>query len=199
MTTTRRALALLTLTLAVLVTATLPANAAFDDRAPAVTATVGTLTVQPPTNVKVDSYCVVTTTETRHTVYRDPVTGATSTRSYSVTSSSQGTRTNQNGNTTSTVAGPGTNETTTTTTTVDTELYATASWTRSTTPDVQGYLMTAHLGNGYTFVMEQGANSTSMSANADADYISTSLKLSIDTLTTYKWTASSALSKNLSC
>jgi hypothetical protein len=196
--TTLRAVVLLALTVALVIGAGIPANAAFTDNA-TVQTTVGTVTVQPPTNVNVTTYCVVTTTEVRQTVYRNQWTGATQTTSYSVTQSSQNTQTNQNSSSTTTEPGPGWNETTTITRTVDTELYATASWTRSTTPNVAGYLMTAHLGNGQTFVMQQGADATSMSAHADADYLSTSLTMTIDTLTTYKWTASSAQSKTLKC
>jgi hypothetical protein len=197
--TTRRALVLLALTVAVVIGAGIPANAAFTDKA-AVQTTVGTVTVQPPTNVKVQTYCVTTTTVWRRIDYRDPVTGAQTMRSNELVSQdTQRSKTNQDSTVPEVTAGPGDGETTTTTTVKDTELYATATWNRSTSDRVAGYAMTAHIGAYYTFTMMQGPDVTSMSANEDADYLSTSLKLTIDTVTTYGWTASSALSKTLTC
>jgi hypothetical protein len=191
MTAVRRSLVVLALTVAVIVGASLPAQALFADST-AVTTTVSTRTVQPPTDVKVSTYCITTTTTRRTT------TSAYGTSTWTTITSESSTK-NVDSSTTTTTSGPRAGETTTTTVTEDTELYASATWTRSTSTNVAGYQMTAHLGNGYTWAMLQSANATSMTANADADYLSTSLKLTIDTVTTYGWTASSALSKTLTC
>ncbi|MFW3172311.1 hypothetical protein [Geodermatophilus sp. CPCC 206100] len=199
MITTRRALVLLALTVAVVLGAVIPANAAFTDNTTAFQASVTTVKVQPPTQVKVNSSCVTTTWTTKRVVYTDPVTGAQTTRSTTHTMTSENSRTNVDSTTTSTTPGPGVGETTTTTVDKDTQLYVSATWNRSTSADVTGYQMSAHLGNGYVFTMLSGADTTSMSADADADYLSTSLKATIDTVTRYGWTAQSALSKTLSC
>ncbi|MGY1592970.1 hypothetical protein ACI79D_13405 [Geodermatophilus sp. SYSU D00708] len=198
MTTVRRTLVLLVLTVAVVVGASLPAQALFADTAAAPAMSLGTLTVQPPTDVDVDTTCFTTTVVTKRT-YRTNSWGGDTLTGYSQSSTTQRSNKNVDGETTDRTNGPGWNEYTITTTSKDTELYASATWTRSTSAKVAGYQMTAHLGNGHTFTMTQGANATSMSANADADYLSTSLKLTIDTVTTYGWTASSALSKTLTC
>ncbi|MGK5173156.1 hypothetical protein [Geodermatophilus sp. CPCC 205761] len=150
MTTTRRALALLTLTLAVLVTATLPANAAFDDPAPAVTATVGTLTVQPPTQVEAKGLCTTTT---------DPATGA-----------------------------------------VTTTVQAKIEWWRSTSPGVTGYVVTAHLNNGASYVMARtDATADEVFDSADASHLQYQPRFTITTLTSYGWTAVSVRSGVLTC
>jgi hypothetical protein len=197
--TTRRVLALLALTVTIVLGAGIPANAQFTDDTTAFQATMRTVKVAPPTNVKVDSYCITTTWTTRVVVYTDPATGAQTTRSNTTSVSSERSRTNVDATTTETTAGPGAGESTTTTVDKDTRLYVTGSWSPSTSADVVGYQMSAHLGNGYVYTMRESPNTTSMSADADADYLSTSLKASIDTVTSYGWTASSALTKNLSC
>ncbi|MGY1623121.1 hypothetical protein ACI789_13055 [Geodermatophilus sp. SYSU D00965] len=198
MTTVRRTLVLLVLTVAVVVGASLPAQALFADTAAAPAMSLGTLTVQPPTSVKVDTSCLTTTVVTRRT-YTSNYWGGSTQTGYSQSTTTQTSRTNVDSTATTRTDGPGWNEYTITTTSKNTELYATASWKPSTSANVSGYQMVAHLGNGDVFTFAQSANATSMSANADADYLSTNLQLTIDTVTTYGWTASSALSKTLTC
>ncbi|MBB3082831.1 hypothetical protein [Geodermatophilus sabuli] len=175
------------------------AGAAFDDRTAPVQATVGTVTVQPPRNVQVATRCETTTTVVKRVYQVNSTGGRTFLYAMPATVTKEASRENKEGEGSTEAPGPLAGQVTVTTTTMDTELYATATWDRSPSDRVAGYQMRAHLGNGYVFTMMQSADTTSMSANADASYLSTQLQLTIDTVTTYRWTASSALTKSLRC
>jgi hypothetical protein len=198
MTAIRRALILTGLTMAVVISATVPASATFADTA-AVSHTVSTGTVAAPAGVTVNDYCTTTTTTVRQTVRTDPVTLVATTTSYSSTSTTVASTSNVQSSTSSSVAGPGVNETTTTTVTKNTALYVTVNWPASTTQrGVTGYLVNAHLNNASVYAMAQTAGLTT-SADVDADYLYYQPRLSVTTLTSYGWTATSALTAVLSC
>jgi hypothetical protein len=184
MTAKRRILILIGLTVAVIAGASLPASATYADTA-AVATTIATGTVAAPASVTVNDTCTTTTTVVRRTVYTNPGTGEQIQTAYSSTT---------------TVAGPGPNETTTTTTTKNTDLSVTASWAASGSKGVSGYLVTAHLNNGTTYAMAQTTPGVlTTSAGVDADYLSLQPRLSVTTLTTYGWTATTAQTPVLSC
>jgi hypothetical protein len=87
-----------------------------------------------------------------------------------------------------------------TTTTRNTDLSVTASWTASASRGVSGYLANAHLNDGTVYPMAQTAPAVlSTSANVDADYLTYAPRLSVTTLTTYGWTATTAQTPVLSC
>jgi hypothetical protein len=198
MTAIRRALILTGLTMAVVISATVPASATFADTA-AVSHTVSTGTVAAPAGVTVNDYCTTTTTTVRQTVRTDPVTLVATTTSYSSTSTTVASTSNVQSSTSSSVAGPGVNETTTTTVTKNTALYVTVNWPASTTQrGVTGYLVNAHLNNASVYAMAQTAGLTT-SADVDADYLYYQPRLSVTTLTSYGWTATTALTAVLSC
>ena len=200
MSTTRRVLTVLGLTLAVIAGASLPASADFAGTA-AVSTTVATGTVAAPAWVSVNDSCATTTTTVRRTVYTDPVTGVQTQTAYSSTSSTVASTTNVNSNSTTSAAGPGVNETTTTTVTKNTALSVTVTWAASTTArGVSGYLASAHLNDGSTYAMAQtAANVLTTSASVDADYLAYAPRLSVTTLTSYGWTATTAQTPVLSC
>jgi hypothetical protein len=198
MTAIRRALILTGLTMAVVISATVPASATFADTA-AVSHTVSTGTVAAPAGVTVNDYCTTTTTTVRQTVRTDPVTLVATTTSYSSTSTTVASTSNVQSSTSSSVAGPGVNETTTTTVTKNTALYVTVNWPASTTQrGVTGYLVNAHLNNAAVYPVAQTAALTT-SAAVDADNLVLQPRLSVTTLTGYGWTATSAVTAVLSC
>jgi hypothetical protein len=198
MTAIRRALILTGLTMAVVISATVPASATFADTA-AVSHTVSTGTVAAPAGVTVNDYCTTTTTTVRQTVRTDPVTLVATTTSYSSTSTTVASTSNVQSSTSSSVAGPGVNETTTTTVTKNTALYVTVNWPASTTQrGVTGYLVNAHLNNAAVYPVAQTAALTT-SAAVDADNLVLQPRLSVTTLTGYGWTATSAATAVLSC
>jgi hypothetical protein len=198
MTAIRRALILTGLTMAVVISATVPASATFADTA-AVSHTVSTGTVAAPAGVTVNDYCTTTTTTVRQTVRTDPVTLVATTTSYSSTSTTVASTSNVQSSTSSSVAGPGVNETTTTTVTKNTALYVTVNWPASTTQrGVTGYLVNAHLNNAAVYPVAQTAALTT-SATVDADNLVLQPRLSVTTLTGYGWTATSAVTAVLSC
>jgi hypothetical protein len=198
MTAIRRALILTGLTVAVVISATVPASATFADTA-AVSHTVSTGTVAAPAGVTVNDYCTTTTTTVRQTVRTDPVTLVATTTSYSSTSTTVASTSNVQSSTSSSVAGPGVNETTTTTVTKNTALYVTVNWPASTTQrGVTGYLVNAHLNNAAVYPVAQTAALTT-SAAVDADNLVLQPRLSVTTLTGYGWTATSAVTAVLSC
>ena len=88
--------------------------------------------------------------------------------------------------------GPGVNQYSTTQTIKDTELYATARWDLSTSARVTGYRMTAHTSIGAVPIGDPGPIATSMTRQYDADFLQYRPRVSIDTLTDYGWTATSA-------
>jgi hypothetical protein len=98
------------------------------------------------------------------------------------------------------VAGPGTYETTTTTTTQSTTLSVTASWTASASRGVNGYAVTAYLSDGSAYPMAQtGVSTLSTSASVDAGYLVYQPRLTVTTLTSYGWTATTAKSAVVTC
>ena len=187
------------LTVAVVVGASLPASAAFGDSV-TVKTTVPTLTVAAPATVKVNDSCTTTTTVVKRTVYTDPTTGVQTQTAYSSTTSYAASSTNVQSSTSRSVAGPGAYETTTTTTTKNTDIAVTASWTASASRGVNGYLINAHLSDGTVYAMAQTAPGTlSTSQTVDADNLVYQPRLSVTTLTSYGWTAQSALTGYVSC
>jgi hypothetical protein len=200
MTGIRRSLILIGLTGAVMIGASIPASATFADSA-AVPHTVSTLTVAAPASVTVDDYCITTTTRTSTTTRRDPTTGVVTTTAYSsyVTSSDRS-GSNVQGSTTTSTAGPGAYETTTTTDTTNTDLVVNMSWSASGSRGVSGYLVSAHLGDGSSIPMGQTDSvTTGGGARVDADYLGYQPSLSVTTLTSYGWTATSARTAVLAC
>jgi hypothetical protein len=199
MTGIRRLATVLSLTSAVIVGASIPASAEFAD----VVATghsVGTLTVAAPSTITINDSCTTATTVVKRTVYTNPSTGVQTQTAYSSTTTYATSSTNVNSNTSSTVNGPGWNETTTTTTTKSTTLSVTASWPASASRGVSGYLVNAHLNDGTVYPMAQtAAGALSTSASVDAGYVGYQPRLTVTTLTTYGWTAQSALSGYITC
>jgi hypothetical protein len=199
MTAIRRSLTLILLTVGVIAGTGVPAWAAFGDTV-TITTTVPTLTVAAPATVTVNDSCSTTTTVVKRTVYTDPATGVQTQTAYSSTTTSATSSTNVQSSTSSTVAGPGANETTTTTTTKNTDVTVTASWTASATRGVNGYLVNAHLSDGTVYPMIQTAAGTlSTSQTVDADNLVYQPRLSVTTLTSYGWTARSALTGIITC
>jgi hypothetical protein len=198
MTTTRRVLVLAGTVLALIVGTSVSASASFSDSA-AVTTTIGTATVQPPTGLVVNDYCMTTTTTVKQTIYTDPTTGASWQTAYSSTSSTVGSSSNVQSYSSSTAAGPGLNESTTTTVSQNTNLHVTASWTASTSPRVTGYVVNAHLGIDGSVVPMVSTAATSTSAVQDADALYYQPRLSVVTQTAYGWTAAGPLSAIIAC
>ncbi|RBY94538.1 hypothetical protein DQ244_04345 [Blastococcus sp. TBT05-19] len=199
MTAIRRTMTLIGTTLAVVLGSALTASAAFSDAA-SVSSTLSTYTVAPPTGLTLDDSCTTTTTTVKHTVYRNPGTGATTTTAYSSTTTTAPSSSNVQGTTTTTEPGPRPNETTTTTVTKNTDLRVTLSWTGSTSRGVNGYVVSAQLGDGsITPVMSTGAATTTVTQTQDADVLGYQPKLLVSTQTTYRWTADSARTRVLTC
>lgn len=199
MNTIRRGALLVGLTGTVVIGASVPAWAAFSDLV-TVPTTITTVTVAAPATVKVNDSCTTTTTVVKRTVYTNPSTGVQTQTAYSSTTTYATSSTNVQGSTTSTVAGPGANETTTTTTTKNTDVAVTISWSASGTRGVSGYLVTAYLNNGAAYPMTQTtAGTLSTSQTVDADNLALQPRLSVSTLTSYGWTAQSALTGYVTC
>jgi hypothetical protein len=199
-TSIRRVLTVVGLAVAVVAGATLPAIADFAS-SEARTTTIATGTVAAPAWVSVNDYCITTTTTVRRTVHTDPVTGVQTQTAYSSSSTTATSTTNVQGSTSSTVAGPGANESTTTTVSRNTDIHVTATWPASTTSrGLSGYTVNAHLVDGSVFAMAQTAVGThSTYAAVDADYLTYQPRLSVTTMTTYGWTATTAQTPVLSC
>ncbi|MGY1823923.1 hypothetical protein [Geodermatophilus sp. SYSU D00079] len=198
MTATRRTLVLIALTLAVILGASIPANAGFSTTEALPTMSVGTATVAPATQVRVDTSCVTTTTVIKQTYRKDPYTGATTRTGYSESRTTGTSRSNVEGDTTTTqYSSP--YDWTTTRTIQNTELYATLRWALSSSGRVAGYRMTAHTLYGQFPMGETGPTATSMTGNYDASVLSYNPQLSIDTVTDYGWVGTSALSNVVRC
>ena len=198
MTTTRRLLVLLALTVTtVLGASATAANATFSDSVALSSTTVGTGIVAPATNVRVDVSCITTTTVIKrsYTVY----TWGTSQTSYAQTTTTATTSSNVEFNDTVRTEGPASNQYSTTQTIKDTELYATLRWTPSTATRVTGYRMTAHTSVGEFAMGTTGPTATSMTGQYDASVTAWNPRLSIDTLTDYGWVGTSALSNVVKC
>jgi hypothetical protein len=197
----RRCALLLVLTVAVVLGASLPANALFTaTAAPAVQPAISTLTVAGPTQVKIDTVCTTTTTVIKR-VYNTDYYGSSWQSSYSETSSTATSTSNVESDTTVRTDGPGWNQYTTTQTIKDTELYATLRWKPSTSPGVTGYTMTAFLyGGAQTVDMGTAApNATSFSSQYDASVVNYQARLSMVTQTSYGWTAPGNMSNIVTC
>jgi hypothetical protein len=200
MTATRRILILIGLTVSVIAGASLPASAGLADVAPVPTTAIATGTVAAPASITVNDSCTTTTTTVKRTVYTDPLTGIQTQTAYSATSSSVTSTSNVNYYSSTSAAGPGLNETTTTTVTQNTDLYVTATWAASASRGVSGYLVNAHLTGGVVYPMAQTAPGVlTTAAGVDADYLAYAPQLSVTTLTTYGWTATTVPTPVLSC
>jgi hypothetical protein len=195
----RRGLLLVPLTAAVILGASVPAWAAFGDLV-TVPTTISAITVAAPAAVTVNDACTTATTVVRRTVYTNPSTGVQTQTAYSSTTTYAASSTNVQSSTSSSVAGPGAYETTTTTTTKNTDVAVTVSWTASGTRGVNGYVVNAHLSDGTVYPMTQTAAGTlSTSQTVDADNLVYQPRLSVTTLTSYGWTAQSALTGYVTC
>jgi hypothetical protein len=199
MTGTRRIATVLALTVGVILGAGVSASAGFADTV-SVSPAISTGTVAAPAWLTVDDSCTTTTTVVKRTVYTNPGTGAQTVTAYSSTTTYGTSTSNVQGTTSSSVAGPGPNEVTTTTTTKNTAISVSASWGASGSRGVTGYLVNAHLNNGQVFPMTQtGANVLWTSDSVDADSLVYAPRLSVTTLTSYGWTASTAQTRVLGC
>jgi hypothetical protein len=194
MTAVRRTLVLLALTVTVVLGAgSTAANATFSDSAALSGVTVGTGTVAPATQVRVDTSCVTTTTVITRTF--QTYSWGTAQTGYSQTTTTATSRSNVESDVTTRTEGPGVNQYSTTQTIKNTELYATARWDLSTSARVTGYRMTAHTVYGPVTIGEPGPVTTSMTRQYDASVLSWNPRLSIDTLTDYGWIGTSQLTK----
>jgi hypothetical protein len=198
MTTTRRILVLIGTFAAVMIGTSIPANATFADSV-ARTTTIATGTVQAPTGLVLNDYCMTTTTTVKQTIYRDPVSGASWQTAYSSTSSTVGSTGNVQSYSSTTEPGPGLNETTTTTVSQNTNLHVSLSWSASTSARVTGYVVNAHLGIDGSVIPMVSTATTSTSAVQDADALYYQPRLSVTTQTDYGWTATSAQTALLAC
>jgi hypothetical protein len=195
----RRAAVLLALTLAVIVGASLPAAATYKATEALPTTTVGTVTVQPATNVRVDTECTTTTTVIRQTYRKNPYTGTTTRTGYSESSTTRRSTSNVERDSTTTTWTSSV-EYTTTRTIEDTELAATGRWKASTSPGVTGYRLTAILDNGWAYpIVDAGPTATSETRHYDGEVVDLGARLEIVTLTRYGWTARSELSNVVRC
>jgi hypothetical protein len=195
----RRILILSVLTVAVIVGASVPAWATYADSVK-ISTTIATTTVAAPAWLAITDSCATTTTVERRTVYTNPTTGVQTQTGYSSTTTTAASSSNVQSYTSTTAAGPGANETTTTTTTKNTMLSVSASWPASASRGVNGYLVMAHLSDGTGYPMAQTAVGTlSTSQTVDADNLAYQPRLSVSTLTSYGWTAQSAVSGYISC
>lgn len=81
-----------------------------------------------------------------------------------------------------------------------TTLHAQASWSASATRGVTGYLLTAVFSDGTRYPLAQvAAPSTSASGDFDASYATQNIRITVTTLTSYGWTAESAVSGVIRC
>jgi hypothetical protein len=196
---TRRCVLLLVLTVAVVLGASLPANALFaDTAAPATKPAITTAVVTGPSNVKVDTSCTTTTRVIKRVF--DSTTNAQ--LSYSDTTSTPVTSTSnvESDTTVRTDNSPVVGQYTTTQTIKNTTLYATGRWKASPTPGITGYKLTAFLAGGLQYDMgTAGVNDTTTVGEYDASVLSYSPRLSIVTVTYYGWTAPGSMSAVVTC
>jgi hypothetical protein len=189
---TRALVVLAVLAVTVLGTGTTAAKAGFSDSAALRSVSVGTGTVAPAMKVRVDARCETTATEVRRVYRVDSLGNRTLVSSSTPVTTTSTARGDEGGTTQTTTNGPGPDEVTVTTVTKDTELYATARWDLSTSARVTGYRMTAHTSIGAVPIGDPGPIATSMTRQYDADVLQYRPRVSIDTLTDYGWTATSA-------
>lgn len=197
MTSFRRVAILIGLTLGVIIGASIPASAIFAESV-TVKPAVATGTVAAPTSVTINDWCITTTITTTRTVRTDPATGIQTQTAWSRTYSDATSSTNVDSYTSSSVPGPHPLETTTTTVDKNTALHVSAAWSASGSRGVTGYTVAAHLSNGTAYTMA-GTAGTSMSGQEDADALWYSPRLSVTTVTSYNWTATSAQTRVLAC
>jgi hypothetical protein len=200
MTTTRRVLVLIGLTLALMVGAAIPASATFVATVTA-TPTVATAVIAPPSAITLDDYCLTTTTTQKRTYRTDPATGAATQTGYSSTTSEARNTYNEQSNVTTTQVDP-VDPTVKTDTTVikSTDLVVNVSWTASTSRSISGYVVSAHPFGGPGQAMAQTSASTTWAgARVTAYNLDYAAALSVTTLTSYGWTAQSAQTARLSC
>ena len=197
MTRTRRCVLLLVLTVAVVLGASLPANALFTaTAAPAVQPAITTAVVTGPSNVRVDTSCVTTTTVIKR-VYRMSDNGWVGS---SQTSSTATSTSNVESNTTTRADNtPVAGQYTLTQTIQDTTLNATATWKRSQTPGITGYTMTAYLGSQAYPMGTAAPNDTRYTGTYDASVVNSRPVLSMVTNTSYGWTAPGTMSNVVTC
>jgi hypothetical protein len=177
---------------------TTAANATFSDAAAAPSVSVGTGTVAPATQVRVDASCLTTTTVIKR--YYRAIPGGLGTSQYAQTQTSDTVPSSSNvqrDTTTTTWTNP--TDFVTTQTIQDTELYATLRWTLSSAARVAGYGMTAHTSVGQFATGTTGPTATSMTGNYDASVTGWSPRLTIDTLTDYGWVGTSRSSNVVTC
>ncbi|RBY86938.1 hypothetical protein [Blastococcus sp. TF02A-26] len=197
MTRTRRCVLLLVLTVAVVLGASLPANAVFSSTAaPAVQPAFSTATVTGPLNVRVDTECT-TYTRVIKRVY-NTATGAQI--GYSdVTTSARSSSNVESDSTVRTDNSPQTGQHTVTQTIKDTTLFATARWKASPTPGITGYTMTAFLGTQAYPMGTAAPTDTSFTGQYDASVVNFRPVLSMVTNTGYGWTAPGTMSNTVTC
>ena len=197
MTRTRRCVLLLVLTVAVVIGASLPANALFSDAAvPGTKPSITTAVVTGPANVRVDTSCT-TYTRVIKRVY-DATTNAQ--LSYSdVTTSATSTSNVESDTTVRTDNSPVAGQYTITQTIKDTTLYATARWKASATPGITGYTMTAFLGTQAYPMGTAAPTDTSYTGQYDASVVNSRPVLSMVTVTSYGWTAPGTMSNVVTC
>jgi hypothetical protein len=83
---------------------------------------------------------------------------------------------------------------------VTSTVHAKVEWQRSTSPGITGYLLTAHLNDGTSYVMARtDASADEVWGSAPQEYLAKKPTFSVTTLTRYGWTALSARSEVLSC
>lgn len=81
-----------------------------------------------------------------------------------------------------------------------TTVLAKVEWWRSSSRGVTGYRVTAHLNNGTSYVMATSdASADETFGTADAGYLTYQPRFTVTTLTSYGWTAQSAMSNVLAC
>jgi hypothetical protein len=189
-TTPRRILVTLALTLGVTLTAGLPAQAAFADKVTLAT-TVGTVTVAPVTGLAITAPCTLTTTNYTTTTTRAAdgtvVSGPTESAR---TSTTAGTRQPVNTTTdtpTSTANADGTTTTVTATEVKSTTVTATGTWQASGTRGVTGYTVGVFAGpSPFASYVGNTTQFTYGPAYVDQAY---ALPVSVITHTSYGWTS----------
>ena len=75
-----------------------------------------------------------------------------------------------------------------------------ATWVKSTTPRISGYLVTVYFSDGFVQTVQLGATATSWSATIDEYYVTAySVQYSVTTQTDYGWTKESARTGSFRC
>jgi hypothetical protein len=75
-----------------------------------------------------------------------------------------------------------------------------ATWVKSTTPRVSGYLVSVYFSDGFVQTVQLGATDTSWSATIDPYYVTAySIEYTVTTQTDYGWTKESARTVAFQC